>query len=95
MKRFTLMLILLFMSIAAFPQNIVISGKVSDKHTGEELYDAHIYFPKQRKGYRSNEQGEFNLSLPAQPFYDIVISYVGYETKRISIPGTADTVINV
>ena len=95
MKYISIILILLFCSVVTFSQNIVLRGKVEDKYTGEELYDAHIYFPKQRKGYRSNEQGEFNLSLPAQPFYDIVISYVGYETKRISIPGTADTVINV
>ena len=95
-KCFSLLaFLLLFMPIVSFAQNVVLNGRVTDKHTGEALCDAHIYFTKHKKGYRSNEQGEFKISLPAQPVYDMVISYVGYASKRMSISGTSDTLINV
>ena len=95
-KHFSLLVfLLLFLPIVSFAQSVVLSGRVADKHTGEALSDAHIYFQKQKKGYRSNEQGEFKISLPAQPVYDMVISYVGYASKRMSISVTSDTLINV
>ena len=95
-KHFSLLaFLLLFLPIISFAQNVVLSGRVADKHTGEALCDAHIYFTKHKKGYRSNEQGEFKISLPAQSVYDIVISYVGYASKRMSVPVTSDTLINV
>ena len=95
-KCFSLLVFLLFfLPIVSFAQSVVLSGRVADKHTGEALSDAHIYFPRQKRGYRSNEQGEFSISLPAQSVYDIVISYVGYASKRMSVPVTSDTLINV
>lgn len=95
-KHFSLLVfLLLFLPIVSFAQSVVLSGRVADQHTGEALSDAHIYFPRQKRGYRSNEHGEFNISLPAQSVYDIVISYVGYASKRMSVPVTSDTLINV
>lgn len=92
---FTLVLILVLLPIVSLSQSITVSGKVADKQTGEALSDAHIWFPKQRRGFRSDEDGKFKLHLPAQTEYDIVVSYVGYSKKRLSFSAQSDTIINI
>ena len=91
----TLVLILLLLPTVSLSQSITVSGKVADKQTGEVLPDAHIWFPKQRKGFRSDEEGRFKLLLPAQTEYDIVVSYVGYSKRKFSFSAQSDTLINI
>lgn len=91
----TLVLILLLLPAVSLSQSITVSGKVADKQTGEVLPDAHIWFPKQRKGFRSDEEGKFKLLLPAQTEYDIVVSYVGYSKRKFSFSAQSDTLINI
>ena len=92
---FTLVLILLLLPTVLLSQSITVSGKIADKQTGEVLPDAHIWFPKQRRGFRSDEDGRFKLHLPAQTEYDLVVSYVGYSKKRLSFLAQSDTIINI
>ncbi len=91
----TLVLILLLLPTVLLSQSITVSGKIADKQTGEVLPDAHIWFPKQRKGFRSDEEGKFKLLLPAQTEYDIVVSYVGYSKRKFSFSAQSDTLINI
>ena len=91
----TLVLILLLLPTVSLSQSITVSGKIADKQTGEVLPDAHIWFPKQRKGFRSDEEGKFKLLLPAQTEYDIVVSYVGYSKRKFSFSAQSDTLINI
>ncbi|MBR5183599.1 MAG: TonB-dependent receptor, partial [Bacteroidales bacterium] len=91
----TLVLILLLLPTVSLSQSITVSGKIADKQTGEVLPDAHIWFPKQRNGFRSDEEGKFKLMLPAQTEYDIIVSYVGYSKRKFSFSAQSDTLINI
>ena len=90
-----MLLLLSLLPAVLLSQSITVSGKIADKQTGEVLPDAHIWFPKQRKGFRSDEEGKFKLLLPAQTEYDIVVSYVGYSKRKFSFSAQSDTLINI
>ena len=61
-------------------QNVVLSGTVRDKKTGESLIKALIRIQElPNAGIISNEYGFYSLSLP-KGNYEAVVSQVGYET---------------
>jgi hypothetical protein len=61
-------------------QNVVLSGTVRDKKTGESLIKAVIRIQElPNAGIISNEYGFYSLSLP-KGNYVVVVSQVGYET---------------
>ena len=61
-------------------QNVVLSGTVRDKKTGESLIKAVVRIQElPNAGIISNEYGFYSLSLP-KGNYVVVVSQVGYET---------------
>lgn len=65
---------------AAAQQNLVVSGSVKDKQTGESLIKAVVRIQElPNAGIISNEYGFYSLSLP-KGNYSVVVSQVGYET---------------
>ncbi len=77
------------------PKSVTISGFVMDAKTGETLAGAVIY-PKENPtiGIASNSYGYFSLALPAGN-YTIVVQYLGYKTKTISLDLKDNIKINV
>jgi TonB dependent receptor/CarboxypepD_reg-like domain/TonB-dependent Receptor Plug Domain len=74
---------------------ITISGFVRDLKTGESITGAIIY-PKENPnlGITSNSYGYFSLSLPAGN-YTIIIQYLGYKTKAVTVDLKESLTINV
>jgi hypothetical protein len=72
-----------------------ISGFVRDLKTGESINGAVIY-PKEKPnlGITSNSYGYFSLSLPAGN-YTIIIQYLGYKTKAITMDLKENMTLNV
>jgi len=72
-----------------------ISGFVRDLKTGESINGAVIY-PKEKPnlGITSNSYGYFSLSLPAGN-YTIIIQYLGYKTKAITMDLKENLTLNV
>jgi len=67
-------------TLAAAQQNLVLSGSVKDKQTGESLIKAVVRIQElPNAGIISNEYGFYSLSLP-KGNYTVVVSQVGYET---------------
>jgi CarboxypepD_reg-like domain/TonB-dependent Receptor Plug Domain len=66
-------------------KSATISGFVRDARTGETLTGAAIY-PKENTavGITTNSYGYFSLTLPLGD-YTIIIQYLGYKTKAISL----------
>lgn len=76
--------ILLFCSFSAFTQNYTsITGRVTDRQSGEALIGVSIISSNPDWGTISDELGNFSLDIPAQDTIVFTFSYVGYETKRI------------
>jgi outer membrane receptor for ferrienterochelin and colicin len=90
-KQFNNLLIiylLLLSTIAAaqpsMAQNGTIAGKVIDQSTGETLIGANVMIKGTTNGAQSDMDGKYALTNLQPGIYDIVISYVSYQTKTIT-----------
>ena len=77
-------LILLFITKFGFSQNRI-SGEVSDGQTNETLIGANIIIEDENNGTSTNINGKFSLTTNKKFPLDIIISFLGYENKIITI----------
>lgn len=86
MKYKTILIILIF-SLTSFSQKktISITGEIRNE-LNKELPFANIYLKNNNIGTISNSEGSFILNIPIEKQTDtIVISYMGYNNKELSI----------
>lgn len=62
-----------------------IKGSILDAVTDEPLSFASIYFPGTSIGTKADIDGNFELNTPSRPHDTIIISVIGYSTKKIII----------
>lgn len=92
-------LVLFLLSLAGNLQaqradSFTISGQIKDGNTGELLPGATIYVKELKTGSISNSYGFYSLTLPGGN-YQIVYSFVGYQSRPLVLSFTHDTLINV
>ncbi len=81
MRIIFLMLVFLGYSFEGLTQKILVSGKVTDKETGESITFASIGIKGKSQSTISNLQGEFDFHIPAEFRNDLlVINMLGYKT---------------
>ncbi|GAA5219645.1 carboxypeptidase-like regulatory domain-containing protein [Membranihabitans marinus] len=80
MRIFIIILWLLLTSfqVEVKAQNSALEGRVIDALSQNPLYGAHIYFPDLKTGTSSNEEGHFQMYIPAGQ-HRMRISYIGYD----------------
>lgn len=71
-----------------------ISGYITEEGSGEQLLGVNIYVPGTQLGTSTNAYGFFSLTLPGD-FYDIHISYIGYQTQIKKITLDKDLELNI
>ncbi|MCU4174592.1 TonB-dependent receptor [Carboxylicivirga sp. N1Y90] len=92
---FFLLTLFTCLSFIANAQNkFTISGRVSEADTGEDLIGVTIYTSDQANGTMTNTYGFYSLTLP-EGDYQILFSFIGYQTQTISISLTSNQQINV
>ncbi|HSC40187.1 MAG TPA: carboxypeptidase-like regulatory domain-containing protein, partial [Chitinophagaceae bacterium] len=64
-----------------------VSGKVTDKTTGEPLQGVTIALRKGKVAVTTNRDGSFSLQVP--PGENLVVSFVGYTGQEIHTDGAA------
>src|SRR4051812_32816094 len=74
---------------------IQLTGKVTDKITGEALAQVAIYFPDLRQGAMSESSGEFKFSQLPKGRFNAVVKYVGYASQSFSISLMRDTTVEI
>jgi hypothetical protein len=80
MKSFFL-LFLVSLPVWALSQSVTISGKVSDRDTGEPLEFASVWLKGKSIGTITNSQGEFDFHMPAEFRNEIlIVSMLGYKS---------------
>ena len=83
-----LIILFLVLNLQAIAQQLVISGWVFDSETKTPLQGSNIFLSTDEKsGTSSDENGMFILQAEVDSTDYLVISYVGYLTRKISIPG--------
>lgn len=70
--------------ISAQKNTYTVSGYVTDEATGEKLQGATVYALRFNVGIAANQYGFYSLTLPSDSV-SIVFSFVGYQSKKISL----------
>lgn len=87
MKKLEMMFWLIFiLSHLSVHAQTSITGKVTDKETGEEMIGANIVVKKNGifvQGESTDIDGNFNFRVEAG-VYDIEVSYTGYQTEEVT-----------
>ncbi len=78
MRNCIALFILLIFCETGFSQTL--SGKVINADTKEPLAAASVYLSNTSFGSYTNQQGVFNLSVAGGGKYNLIVSFVGYET---------------
>lgn len=60
-----------------------LSGYICDKESGEPLYMANVFIKNTTIGTTSNKNGYFKLENVINGRYEIIFSYLGYETETM------------
>lgn len=97
MKRITglFFLFFLFVGIAGAQTKFTLSGYVKDASTGEDLIGAFIYVQNDpATGTVANDYGFFSITMPAGN-YQVVFSYIGYETQVQTVDLQTDVRLNI
>ncbi|MDT3695220.1 MAG: DUF5686 family protein [Ignavibacterium sp.] len=89
---FIAQIISIIFSILVFPQQIIVSGKVTDKTTAQPLSFANIRISETFTGTAANVDGEFELKLLKKVSYKIIASHIGYYSDTLTI--NTDSQIN-
>ena len=85
---------LLFISSLVYAQDqFTVSGYVKDYSNGEELIGVTVFIKELGTGTISNHYGFYSVTLP-QGSYNLVFSYVGFQTKPVQIDLNADLELN-
>lgn len=94
MKSFIFFLSVLLGAAQAQPYRIV-TGKVTDASLGTGLAGASVVMlDRASKGTRTDSEGRFTLILPADKL-TLMVSHLGYASKRIPLPIIRDEVVDV
>ncbi|MES2829619.1 MAG: TonB-dependent receptor [Bacteroidota bacterium] len=84
LKKALVTLLLVVISAVAFAQTGKISGKVSDKKSGETLIGVTVKIKGTTKGMATDVDGKYSLPGLTTGKYTLVFQYVGYNGKEIS-----------
>jgi hypothetical protein len=80
------LVILIFTNSALGQEYGKLRGFVTDSTSGEVLVFCNVYIEELKVGAPTNERGMFLINnLPANRRYDALISYVGYQSKIITV----------
>jgi len=83
-KKLMLTILMIALSVSLFGAG-KITGKVSDRSTNNPLPGANLYIESLATGVASDLDGNFMfLNIPAGS-YEIVVTYIGYELKKLNV----------
>ncbi|WP_316816055.1 TonB-dependent receptor [Pedobacter nyackensis] len=84
LKKALITVLFVIIGATVFAQTGKISGKVSDKKTGETLIGVTVKIKGTTKGASSDADGKYLLGTLSAGKYTIEASYIGYTTKSIA-----------
>lgn len=97
MKKYILLAFQLLLSVlSVFSQNVyTLSGKVSDKITGEALLGASVVLKNESKGVFTDEAGKFYFDKLHVCQYELIVHLVGYELFTMPVDFEKDLHLDI
>ena len=81
-------LLLLIPAFAVAQQKTTISGRITEKGSGETLIGVNVYVPSLKTGTVSNAYGFYSITFTTSTEVEIVYSYVGFASQSLLVkPG--------
>ena len=93
MKRILFFLLPLFFTINSLAQSGNIRGFVYDKDNGEPILFCTVILENTTKGVSTDVNGFFSLTKVPEGNYNIMITYVGYDTLRENVNITKGAIV--
>ena len=84
-----LLILACFFSITVFSQSREISGRITESSTGDPITGANVVIKGTTKGTVSDSDGRFSLTI-GENQNTLIVSFVGYQTKEVSISAERD-----
>lgn len=82
---YSLLYAMVFMHVSfSYSQN-TLSGIISDSNDNNPIEQVTVYFPQLEKGAVTNIKGEYSITHLPSGEYNVVVSYLGYQTYSKSI----------
>jgi len=85
MKRFLLLLSLLFINVLAFSQETKLTGTIKDTETNEPIIGANIVVKGKLTGTITDAKGNFTLTTTIKPPFTLTVSVIGYQKQEVEI----------
>ena len=82
-QKFGCILIAALICSAAFAQNIIVSGNITDASTGEPVPYATVQVKGTTKGVSSDNEGHYSISV--QHDAELIFSSIGYKSSEITV----------
>ena len=79
LRIYLITIIAVLMPVVVQAQDLSISGKVYDQHSGEPLEMANVKVQGSSIGSTTNEDGYFSFKVSSPGTYSIEVSYIGYK----------------
>jgi TonB-dependent receptor len=93
-KKIYLIVVFLTASIFSFGQG-AIKGKITEASTNQPLPGASVFIKNSTKGTSTDLQGDFLINNIKAGSVELIVNYLGYESKTITVEVTDKTVKNV
>ncbi|MBA3680782.1 MAG: TonB-dependent receptor [Bacteroidetes bacterium] len=94
MNKEKLFIIFVLLNLFSVSQTkYTISGYVSEQGSKENLPGVYVVIPKLKTGTSTNSYGFYSITL-AQDSVELIISYVGYKSKKVNLYLNKNTSIN-
>jgi len=73
-----------------------LTGRITDSTTLKALAAASVYIGNSTVGTKTNENGVFTFQNITPGNYQLLISYIGYQTKQVELPiASGDNILNI
>nr|WP_121269146.1 TonB-dependent receptor [Pedobacter schmidteae] len=98
LKKVLITVLFVIIGVSVFAQTGKISGKVSDKKTGETLIGVTVKIKGTTKGMATDVDGKYSIPALASGKYTLIFQYIGYNGKEISdveVTTGKNTIFNV
>lgn len=96
MKKYLLILSILLLAgfTSIFAQTGSVRGFVYDKTNGEPMIFTSVYLEGTTYGMATNIDGYFNLTKVEPGNYNLMVSFVGYDTAKVNIDVLPNKIVN-
>lgn len=81
--------------VLSMRRTFTVSGYVQDERSGEKLIGATVWSAGQGAGTLTNQYGFFSLTLPKKDTGSLFVSYIGYNTSRLTMSSSRPVIVRL